>query len=255
MLSLEREPWASLEVAQRETWIATSDPRIQTVWVQGTARSLTRSVLLASRKLLIFGWSRAIFDRLLGTITFHLPVSQHNQLIRVRAPEYWVGTSAKMHAALRYVSKTSDFDYLVRTNSSTYLDIAGMMAFLEAAPRSRYYAGSRNGEARHARGTCIILSRDIVDRMSEDHTWRYDWVDDRAMGASALKLGVEAELYEQVFVTSEDAIPQALADKNRSFIFRLKTRGDRRSDIRIMKALHDALTRRAACGDQESAET
>lgn len=188
VLSLEREPWETLEAAQRETW-AQEREGVEIFYLQGVARGPLRMALLAVRKLAERLQLLSPFDRVVGRAFAQLPVGMHGNTIRTSTVEYWIGTSAKTHACLKYLARRDSFDYLVRTNSSTYVHLPRLLNHLAGAPRKGYYAGADQGEP-HAQGTLIILSSDVVERLANDRHWEYDTVDDAALGRAALRGGV-----------------------------------------------------------------
>ncbi|WP_432560111.1 hypothetical protein [Granulicoccus sp. GXG6511] len=239
VLSLDREPWRSLEKAQRETWAGTLPPSVELVHLQGVAGGAPRMIFLAARKIAERMRLRKSFDSLAGRISIRMPVRINQGVIRADIPEFWIGTSAKMHSGLRFVAKHLKFDYLVRTNSSTYLHVPRLVEFLHAAPRENFYSGADQGEP-HAQGTCIILSRDAVEKLALDECWEYFKVDDQAIGGAAQRAEIPYNPVPQVIVESVEAglrfdyLPAP-------FIYRLKTRKNRLEDAKAMELLHGRL--------------
>ncbi len=241
VLSLDREPWRTLEGAQRETWLQPNET-FEVLHVRGITRSFGRSLFLAARKLLQQVGLQRFLDRLYGRILVRLPVTTELGILKTKTYEYWIGTSVKTHASLKHISHNHKFDYLVRTNSSTYVHLPRLIEHLRTAPRTGYYAGADRGEA-HAQGTLIILSQDLVSILAEARQWEYETVEDKALGTAARQAGYPLQGLNQTVVdqTIEDIRSVPPASGATDFIFRLKDRGDRLGDADRMKALHAAF--------------
>lgn len=238
VLSLDREPWRSLEQAQRDTW-AVPRPGIEYLHLRGTARAAWRSMFLAARKMAVLIDAHRWLDSVVGRATALLPVRREGGVLKTHTPEYWIGTSAKTRAGLRYIARHLEFDFLVRTNSSTYIDLPALLEHLSHAKRDGYYAGADQGE-KHAQGTCIILSHDAVDTIARDSSWDFDTVDDAAIGLACARAGIS--FYPLPQVQSGGAI--GAPDHRNSpapFIFRVKTRGRRHEDVQSLLDLHRQL--------------
>ena len=241
VLSLDRAPWRDLEEAQRATWASCPHPGVDVIYVRGVTRGLPRALFLAGRKLAERMGARKRYDLIAGRISVRKPVRIRNEVVHTRTPEYWIGTSAKMHAGLKSIVDAYQFDYLVRTNSSTYLDVPRLIDHLRHSPKEKFYSGADQGVA-HAQGTCIILSRDAARSVAEDRSWDYDKVDDVAIGLAACRAGIRYVPVEQVTVGKDQVVPEPSKSGSLSpFVYRSKTRSDRTQDIEAMRRLHQML--------------
>lgn len=74
-------------------------------------------------------------------------------------------------SAMNYLRNVVDFDFIIRTNQSTYWNLPKLEDLLETLPSSNLYAGQimSSGEIRFVSGSGIILSSDLVDQMIEKH--------------------------------------------------------------------------------------
>lgn len=82
------------------------------------------------------------------------------------------GVARKTLAALKLLAQ--DYDYVIRTNLSTLWLWDRLQAYIQAAPRTRFFGGTvdpRSGE--HVCGCCMIWSRDVVDHLLEQ--WEEVW--------------------------------------------------------------------------------
>ena len=242
VLSLDREPWRSLEDAQRQTW-ARQQADVDLVYLRGIARGLPRAAFLLFRKITERLGMSGVLDRVTGSIGSRLPVKMHGGMIVTSTFEYWIGTSAKMRGGLRYAVDNLDFDYLVRTNSSTYVHLPSLLAHLDQAPRRGYYGGAFAGpEHAHAQGTLIILSHDVARQLSLDRAWNFATVDDVAVGDAAQRAGVTFQPLQQRVVDGSTTVEQMdLSDLSTNFVFRVKTRNHRLDDIRTLHRIHKRI--------------
>lgn len=248
ILSLDREPWRTLEAAQRDTWagphVVHAIAEVDIVHLRGISRGGARAAFLGARRAAECLGLRHSFDVTAGRWAIRFPATIKNGILKTRTFEYWIGTSVKTHSGLRYLAAHEDFNYLVRTNSSTYLDIPTLLRHLDQAPRENYYAGADQGEA-HAQGTLIILSRDLVMRLAADGQWDYGTVDDAALGAAVRRAGSPFKALPQHVVqdVTEGVADLELSKRSGDFIYRFKNRADRVADAKAMRELHEYFVR------------
>jgi hypothetical protein len=114
-------------------------------------------------------------------------VKYQNELaptIITESPEDWSLIGLKTILALKYLLENYEFDFLFRTNTSSYLDVPSLLDFLETKPKENFYAGvvsSVLGNTRFASGAGILVSRDIVQRICDNsEVWKHGLVDDAA---------------------------------------------------------------------------
>lgn len=105
--------------------------------------------------------------------------------IITNSPEDWSLIGLKTLLAFKHVLENYDFEYLFRTNTSSYLDTAGLLDFLEGKPKTSVYGGVVGkvfGISEFASGAGILLSRDVVERIvSRSKEWKHGLVDDIAV--------------------------------------------------------------------------
>jgi hypothetical protein len=105
--------------------------------------------------------------------------------IITNSPEDWSLIGLKTLLAFKYVLEKYDFEYLFRTNTSSYLDTQGLLGFLEGKPKTSFYGGVVGkvfGNSEFASGAGILLSRDVVERICERaDDWKHGLVDDIAI--------------------------------------------------------------------------
>ena len=72
--------------------------------------------------------------------------------------------------SLKLINNNFDYDFLFRTNSSSYVDKQVLSDFLDGKPKRNYYAGhsSYDQGVHYVSGSGIILSKDLVDIIIEN---------------------------------------------------------------------------------------
>jgi hypothetical protein len=245
VLAVDAEPWRSIEeFGQRGTW-AKAGSSIPVMWLHGLDSGFLRLVILGIAKCL--GELRAyraqrMFRRKTGAWLARRDVRVVGRDILTGVPESYLTTNAKTVAAFRHLLKTEDFDFILRTNSSSYVDLERLDQFVQAIPDGGYYGGAvwRAQGLEFVTGSTILISRDLVELAAFDERWDFDLIDDMALGWSMRRAGVTCQSIERVDVLSEDSIlslsEEALAS---AFLVRCKVEADRSGDIRAMRRVHD----------------
>lgn len=105
--------------------------------------------------------------------------------IITNSPEDWSLIGLKTIMAFKHVLENYDFEYLFRTNTSSYLDTKGLLDFLEGKRKKSLYGGVVGkvfGKSEFASGAGILLSRDVVERIvAKSDDWKHGLVDDIAI--------------------------------------------------------------------------
>lgn len=72
----------------------------------------------------------------------------------------------KTYAALADIERMYDYDFLIRTNASTFWDFERVLRRLDTLPSTRCLAGSEGIlEPRQLHGVALVLSRDVVQQL------------------------------------------------------------------------------------------
>ena len=85
--------------------------------------------------------------------------------IHVTTPEDLWNCGIKTIEALKVINQKFDYDFLYRTNSSSYVDKEMLIRHLNSAPKNKYYAGhyANHDGVSYTSGSGIMLSKDLVD--------------------------------------------------------------------------------------------
>lgn len=93
--------------------------------------------------------------------------------------------------AMRVVANHFEFDYLVRTNSSSYIDVKSLSEFLpeKAMAGSVFGLHGTWGRISYPSGALYVISRsDLLEVISNSHLWQHEYIDDVALGLLLHKL-------------------------------------------------------------------
>ena len=72
----------------------------------------------------------------------------------------------KTYAALADIEKTYDYDFLIRTNASTFWDFDQVLTRLDSLPKTHCLAGSEGIlQPPQLHGVALIMSRDVVQKL------------------------------------------------------------------------------------------
>lgn len=170
---------------------------------------------------------------------------------------YYPGMITKTVRAFEDINQTYDYDFLIRTNLSTFWDIDRLCQRLDTLPQIRcasgtfrqcIYKGRRSPE--YIAGVNLVISRDIVEYMIEhqDRMISWDLPEDWALCQLLLEDGIKliqsrpgAIHFMDKFSAFDE--PQVLLEidsarrKNHDH-FRIKNNNDRdRIDIRVANVL------------------
>jgi hypothetical protein len=168
----------------------------------------------------------------------------------------WAGILQTTISALSYVNSNFEFDYVVRTNVSSYWNLKRLLEMLDRAPRNDLYMGvigksyipKLNAEIEFISGAGIILSKDVVELILQNRDRiEADFIDDIALGILARNLNVkvtDAKRKNIGEISRLICIP--LHQLSQEYHFRLRSDFNllgfrRRKDVYLMKILHFRL--------------
>jgi hypothetical protein len=245
VLANDREPWRTVEVeGQRATWASRSAKNRPVLWLHGRTGGVERfSILACGKALRTIGATGALkyYRNLTGSWTAKRPVVQEGDRVVTGVPESYLNANPKTIAGLRHVLNTYDFDYIFRTNTSTYINLKLLEKFIETLPDRGYYGGfeAEYGGVRFASGTGILLSRDVAQMIVEDPEWEFELIDDVAIGRCMRRMGVDLQPFDRV-----DVLDRAQLDKldvkalKSAFFVRCKGTESREHDVIAMRRVH-----------------
>jgi len=215
VLSAEIEPYVSLENTIRNTWAKEKVPGVEIFYYYGGAADL-----------------EIIEDKIYS-----------------RYPEGLYNIGYKTLDAFQLI-KNFNFDYLLRTNSSSYVIQENLLKFLQDKPRENFYSGvnytyhesgSYHG-GKFCSGAAYILSRDVFDKVLKSKSkWNHTLIDDVALG-ELITTHIKVDLNNQATrLTIEDVASYDLDLIKDHYHIRCKIGYDRRMDQYHMYNIHNLL--------------
>lgn len=269
VLSNDQVPWNLIEeYGQMQTFGTNKTAWIEFVWYRGLERNQAPRLLSLVGRLLNV-WYSIVFSlnlrhrrgprHFLGSKQLNMWISRTclscfesgapnvtGDVLTLPVPELRSFIGIKTLLAFKHALENYDFDYLLRTNSSSYINAPALYALLSRSPRSRYFGGVMGdffGE-RFTSGAAYILSRDVLESLVQVgfNKWEHQVVDDVAISRviASENLADEVEL-SRITVDSMSALDRgSVADFRNEFHFRCKT-GDAKSTIQIMRNIHKLL--------------
>ena len=96
-------------------------------------------------------------------------------------------------AALNLILKTNQFDYIIRTNLSSYWDCANTIRMLQELPANNVFAGPlRGSDIRWIEGDAMIFSHDVASMLCENFgLLNSQTIDDLAIAQALIHLGIQ----------------------------------------------------------------
>lgn len=161
----------------------------------------------------------------------------------------------KTAESYKFISENFDFDYLFRTNVSTYIRVDKLLEYLKDKPKYNFYAGREAilGNLLYASGASSLYSKDIIDFFASKSNELNGHPDDVAYGKLLKKYRYEMEIIKSIN-DFQDVNFYYIKDKidHDAFLFRCKTNRNkgvkilnhdvmdiRKYDIKKMKYLHE----------------
>jgi hypothetical protein len=145
-----------------------------------------------------------------------------------KVEESWIpGILRKTLASLDCMrSRFSEFDYVLRTNLSSFYVFPRLLEFLKTAPREKCYCGPVINDD-FISGCGFILSRDVVELLMEQKgvLWNCRWNDDVAIAKFLRSRGVELLGADWTLLSSVDKWRQ-IKDSIPSDVFHFRTKNE-----------------------------
>lgn len=212
VISCNEEPYISLEhIGCRKTWASSNHKNIDILFVH----SLN-----------------------------YLDVHRDGSNLYVHGNEHLYNIGYKTLNAFKYALSNCEFDYIYRTNLSSYIHQAGLYDYVNTLPDSNIYqgvVGYYNG-IEFASGSGYLISKDLVKYVTDNemHWDHINLIDDVAIASVLRGNNVYPTPISRIDIKNEYEL--STFDTNtidQCFHFRCKSETDRTHDIRVMNKLHD----------------
>lgn len=252
------EPWISIyKQGQLQTWMKNSE-NFQVLNYFG--KRIKTKYLALDQKVYFLRWDKSklvsyaslLFEALIKRFIF---LHKFNPIIRrkideelgeiweVDLPDSLLLQGVKNLAAFRN-ALDFEFDYLVTTISSTYINYSALVHSLNKSPRERFLGGriEKSGVNEYQQGSFRVYSRDVVKYLVENRQKYKHWqIEDIAMANLARKeFKVLTELPNISVSSTDDGIILTLVDLKEVCSVRCKSvlEDGRRQDAEIMQIIH-----------------
>ncbi len=186
------------------------------------------------------------------------PVKENtDKIIYFNIQESFFTMSRKMIQAFEWALKNKEFDYILRANSSVYIDKKVLLDYIQDFPDNNVFAGIEVAATpKWVVGWSYIISKDIIEKIVENKDKiRHDITDDLALSYLMNDLQVP---YSKLRMCSIDKREEGWAlisyggesfgftdfkdcNKSNMPIYRIKQDHDRRQDKYVMQQLFNNL--------------
>lgn len=205
VLSHNDDLYSQFYKSQKETWDSTDTPNIQTLYLFGN-----------------HSCDEIIDDKIMVNVDEITINDSHINLGHKTIKSF-------------ILTKDFDYDYIFRTNSSSYIDKKLLLDFISDKPKNNYYSGfiGEFENIKFASGSGFFLSKDLVNYIIDNSdNWDHNLIDDVALGLLLKNYGISPQLNDRMDIINDSEIP------NHYFHYRLKT-NNRFDDIRRMYLIND----------------
>lgn len=252
------EPWISIyKQGQMQTWMEKSE-NIHILNYFG--KRLNSKYLKLDQELYFLRWNKskfvsysslfleALIKKILFVHKFNPEVKQKfdnelGEIWEVNLPDSLLLQGVKNLAALRN-ALNFEFDYLVTTISSTYINNSALIKFLSNSPRESFLGGriERSGTNEYQQGSFRVYSRDVVNYLVENCDDYKHWqIEDIAMANLARKKYSYLTEIPNISVASVESC-RALSPVSLKEVCSLRCKSvledGRREDAEIMQIIH-----------------
>ena len=255
VLAINKNPWRRIEVeGQDPTWmVQCSDNqrilRYTGITPQGFRWRLINRAWVWNQKIrnISHGMIRLFsINPIVNRSDFSTPkvdFSKHE--ISTNVPDLYSLIGEKTLDVFQTCIQEFEFDYIFRTNVSSYVDLPRLNEFIRHRPLTNYYAGVI-GEYQgisFASGCGYFISRDVVEKVLKNRdSWDHNLIDDVSLGKLVTRsLQINIEEVGRIDIDSVDDVSSKVAGGNCGiFHYRCKA-GNADTTIKIMNLIHELV--------------
>jgi hypothetical protein len=161
-------------------------------------------------------------------------------------PEGFMNIGHKTIMLMEYILKNYDFDYVFKTNTSSYIDLKKLNEYVDNMPLNNLYSGvigdynNGNNTIRFVSGCGVLLSKDMVELyINNKNDVNHNIIEDVAMGDFFNKKNIKYSIGPRIDInfSNENNIPLG------HFHYRCKDyeRNNRNNDIKRMHLINKRL--------------
>ena len=129
------------------------------------------------------------FDSFNSSHCFH-SLYKDVSIISPTVESFIPGILQKTIYSFEYIEANFEYEYIMRTNLSSFFDINQLMVFINTLPKERLYCGKNNRN--YISGSCFILSKDVVKLIIQNKDKiDYNIIDDVSIGKLLRNLNIK----------------------------------------------------------------
>lgn len=187
------------------------------------------------------------------------PIEVENDFIYVKGEDTYINITYKTIKSLEYAVKNEKFDYMIRTNMSTIINIPALFSYCSKLRKTKIYTGGQSliiqpidiektlkdkklMGIKYIQGTSIIMTPDVVSYIIKNKSKiRYDIIDDVSIGIFIDHYFPSAYYseYPFYFIVPQKLKPSEIIKKY--VFFRNRAYKNRAEDIKHMKIIRNVL--------------
>ena len=250
------EPWLSIwKDGQAKTWMNSNDPNViivnfqskKTPWFISQIDKYSEHYRYHSRYGKLVSYFTKIWTYFLKK---DIPKCLYNKQTNVLNVDCWSTyiLSNRRNLSLFNYFLTTECNFLFQTVTSSYLNHLNLVSILDEVNFDKhYYAGyvENNVNRKFVAGSGKVLSRATIELIVKNYkTYPHDNLEDIALGDFLNRFGIEPIHLPRVEIGSlEDLDKITDSELENNFLFRCKTHTYPRTDVLVMKALHERIVK------------
>ena len=187
ILGTKKKPWKKIASGQQKTWIRSISKSDEYKYIYGDGKLGFSTDNPADLH-------RVNFLEKYEPNEICLPSNSNKNSWTFPSKSGWSELLSNTVSSFHYALAHSDFQFLVRTNVSSYWNLESTHKLIQKFPQEAVYAGTKTSlwidpSIEYVSGNSIILSRDLVELIVEKH----QMIDSRVIDDVALGLFLKSE--------------------------------------------------------------
>jgi hypothetical protein len=255
ILAINRDPWREIEEeGQIPTWRGLCPSNVKIFryigdYQQHTFWRIRNKVWILNQRIKNFSGGKlsvfSINSKINRRRSHKSKVDWKNDQIITSVPDLYSLIGEKTLDAFEASIENFEFDYIFRTNTSSYVDLKGLQRFIEDKPKENFYAGTigSHQNIKFASGCGYFISRDLVAKVVKNRIlWDHNFVDDVSLGKLLTgDFNIDIHTVDRVDIDSlEMVVEQVKQSEFSTFHFRCKA-AHPETTIQIMTTIHKLI--------------
>lgn len=167
-------------------------------------------------------------------------IGTNNYDLYLKGVEKFDSIGKKTIDCFKYILKNNyEFDYIFRTNLSSYINIKEMLLFMKNKQKSNYCSAiiGKYGEIKYPSGCGYFLSNDLVNLVvNNEHLLKHQYIDDVALGDLLMQLNIPIQNDAKRIDIIDESLHYLVDTKN--YHYRCKHEKNRKLDKYILEILN-----------------